>query len=75
QGLNKALQWDGDTMEFTNINDTETLQICIEDHFSILDGDPTFDRKMTDPFNAKQFSQEMIRHTYREGWKLPEMPM
>jgi hypothetical protein len=75
QGLNKALQWDGDTMEFTNINDSETLQICIEDHFSILDGDPTFDRKMTDPFNAKQFSQEMIRHTYREGWKLPEMPM
>ena len=74
QGLNKTLQWDGDRMEFTNINDTETIKICIEDHFSILDGDPTFDRKMTDPINAKQFSQEMIKHNYRTGWALPEMP-
>jgi len=75
QGLNKTLTWDGDKMEFTNINDSEEIKICVEDHFSITDGHPTFDRKYTDPINAKQFSKEMIRHTYRNGWTLPEMPV
>jgi hypothetical protein len=75
QGLNKTLEWDGQKMEFTNINGSEEISICIEDHFNITDGHPTFDTKYTDPMNAKAFAQEMIRHTYREGWKLPEMPV
>jgi len=75
QGLNKTLEWNGDKMEFTNINDTETVKICVEDHFSITDGHPTFNRKFTDPMNAKQFAQEMIKHKYRDGWNLPEMPV
>jgi hypothetical protein len=74
QGLNKTLQWDGDSMQFTNIGDAETIKICIEDHFNITDGHPTFDRKYTDPINAKQFAAEMIKHNYRENWSLPEMP-
>jgi hypothetical protein len=74
QGLNKTLQWDGDNMEFTNIGDDEMIKICMEDHFTITDGHPTFDKKWTDPINAKEFASEMIRHTYREGWILPEMP-
>ncbi len=75
QGLNKTLEWNGDKMEFTNINDTEAVKICVEDHFSITDGHPTFNRKFTDPINAKQFAQEMIKHKYRDGWNLPEMPV
>jgi hypothetical protein len=74
QGLNKTLEWDGEKMEFTNINESDEIKICIEDHFTITDGHPTFDRKYIDPINARQFSREMIRHTYRYGWSLPEMP-
>ena len=74
QGLNKTLEWNGEKMEFTNIRDEETIQICTENHFNITDGHPTFDSKYTDPINAKQFAAEMIRHNYRSGWSLPEMP-
>ncbi len=74
QGLNRTLNWDGDKMNFTNISDTDSIKICLENHFNITDGHPTFDSKYTDPINAKQFANEMIRHTYREGWILPEMP-
>ncbi|MCE5346583.1 MAG: Gfo/Idh/MocA family oxidoreductase [Bacteroidales bacterium] len=75
QGLNKELDWDGEKMEFTNISDTDTVKICIEDAFSVKDGHPTFNKKWTEPMNAKQFAAEMVRHTYRKGWSLPEMPM
>ncbi len=73
QGLNKELEWDGERMEFTNINDTDTLDITISDNFSIIDGDPNFDRPTT-KINAKQYAKEMIKHIYRSGWSLPEMP-
>jgi hypothetical protein len=74
QGLNKELEWDGKNMKFTNINDSETIKIVEEDKFSIHDGHPTFDKVYTDPINAKEFAQELIKHTYRDGWTLPEMP-
>lgn len=74
QGLNRTLEWDGEKMEFTNIGDNETIKICTEDHFNIVDGHPTFDRKYTEPINAREFADEMIRHHYREGWSLPVMP-
>lgn len=72
--LHKQLQWDGMNMRFTNINEDENLQIIIEDNFNITDGHPTFNQKMTDPINARAFADEMIRHTYRQGWDLPPMP-
>lgn len=74
QGLNKELDWDGANMQFTNINDTDSLRICVEDNFTIKDGDPTFNRVWTDPMNAKAFANELIKHTYREGFTLPDMP-
>jgi hypothetical protein len=74
QGLNKELEWNGEKMEFTNISDTETIKICLEDKFTIEDGHPTFNKKWTDPLNAKQFASEMIKHTYRKGYTLPDMP-
>lgn len=74
QALNQELEWDGANMRFTNIPDNATIRTVIKDGFKITDGHPTFDKTMTDPYNAKAFAQEMIRHTYREGWKLPEMP-
>lgn len=74
QGLNKELEWDGDNMKFTNISDDETVKMVIEDGFKIEDGHPSFDKTMTDPINANQFAAELIKHEYREGWTLPEMP-
>jgi hypothetical protein len=73
QGLNKELEWDGVNMQFTNINDTEEISIVKSDDFKIEDGHPTFN-KPSDKFNAKAFSQELIKHTYRSGWSLPAMP-
>ncbi len=74
QELHKELHWDGEKMEFTNIGDDETLRIVIEDGFKITDGHPTFAKTMTEPLNAKAFSQSLIKTKYREGWDLPPMP-
>jgi hypothetical protein len=74
QGLNKELEWNGERMEFTNISDTETLKIVMQDNFSISDGHPTFKKVFTDPMNAKQFAAEMVKHNYRPGYTLPTMP-
>ena len=74
QGLNKKLMWDAQNMRFTNIGDDETLSTVIKDGFTIHNGHPTFDKTWTDPVNAQQFANELIKHTYRDGWKLPHMP-
>ncbi len=75
QGLNKELEWDGENMEFTNIGDNEKLRTVIEDGFEIIDGDPRFDKTWTDPFSAKDFAKELVKHTPRKGgWELPDMP-
>jgi len=74
QGLFKELEWDGVNMKFTNISDTDKLRTCIEDGFKITNGNPTFDKKWTDPVSALQYSQELIKHTYRPGFTLPDMP-
>ncbi|MGM0567447.1 MAG: gfo/Idh/MocA family oxidoreductase, partial [Bacteroidota bacterium] len=74
QALNKELEWDGAKMEFTNINENETLRTVIKDGFEIHDGHPTFDKEWTDPVNARKFASELIKHNYRSGWSLPDMP-
>lgn len=74
QGLNKVLEWDGDNMKFTNISPDETIRTVVKDGFKIHNGHPTFDKTWTDPINAQEYAQELIKHTYRDGWKLPEMP-
>ncbi|MEN8227113.1 MAG: Gfo/Idh/MocA family oxidoreductase [Bacteroidota bacterium] len=75
QGLNKELEWDGENMEFTNISESEQLQMVIKDGFEIHDGHPTFDKEMTDKFSAKEYAAELVKHTPREGgWELPDMP-
>lgn len=75
QGLNKTLQWDGEKMEFTNIGPDETIRTIISDGFKVTDGHPTFDKTWTEPVNARAFAAELIRHNYRNGWKLPDMPI
>ncbi len=74
QGLNQVLDWDGPNMKFTNISPSATIKTVIKDGFQIKDGHPTFDKDWTEPVNAQEFAQELIKHTYRTGWKLPDMP-
>lgn len=57
QSLNKVLSWDGPNMTFTNITDSDMLQLG---------------RNNSIP--AKKFADELIRHNYRDGWSLPDMP-
>ncbi|MDR2947867.1 MAG: Gfo/Idh/MocA family oxidoreductase [Prevotella sp.] len=74
QALNQELHWDGVNMKFTNIDPNATIRTVIKDGFQIKDGHPTFDKTWTDPVNAQAYAQELIKHTYRQGWKLPDMP-
>jgi hypothetical protein len=74
QSLFKELEWDGENMEFTNISGNETIKTVIKDDFEITDGHPTFNKTWTEPVNAKAYSQEIIKHTYRKPWSLPDMP-
>lgn len=74
QALNKILEWDGQNMKFTNIGANEKIRTVIKDGFKIKEGHPTFDKDWTEPMNAVAYSQELIKHTYRDGWSLPDMP-
>lgn len=73
QGLHRELMWNGEKMEFTNISPNDKIKIVTVDNYSVVDGDPRFDRRFAE-FNAKDMANEWIRHTYRNGWSLPEMP-
>ena len=74
QGLNKELQWNGEKMTFTNITASEKIKICTKDAFAIHDGHPTFTREYTKDMDVSTFANELIKHTYRTPWTLPEMP-
>ena len=74
QRLNKELLWDGPNMRFTNIDPNETIKIIKKDTFEVIDGDPKFKTEWTDPINAQEFAAGLIKHNYREGWKLVDMP-
>lgn len=73
QGLHRDLLWDGDTMKFTNINDSDKISVVSVDEFKVIDGDPRFNRQFVE-LNAKQVANEWIQHTYHNGFKLPDMP-
>ncbi len=73
QNLNKTLKWDAENMRFTNISPTEELNIVTSDEFKVIDGHPHFNTKYA-KFNALEAANGYIKHTYREGWKLPAMP-
>jgi len=73
QDLNRELIWNGEKMEFENISDTDEIRVVTSDKFEVIDGHPHFDTKH-DTLNALNAAKEYIKHTYRDGWALPEMP-
>jgi len=74
QSLNKTLEWDGENMKFTNISNNEQIKTVVKDGFEIHDGHPTFKKDWTEPVGAEDYANELIKHTYRDGWSLPDMP-
>lgn len=74
QGLNMVLDWDGEKMEFTNIPEDATIRSVVHDGFTIKDGRPSFTKTYTEPVNAREFAAELIKHTYHNGYRLPDMP-
>jgi hypothetical protein len=74
QGLNKTLRWDGEQMSFTNISGHDTIRLLTQNDFHIENGNPLFDQQWTEPIPAMQFAQEMICHTYHNGFRLVDMP-
>ena len=73
QGLHRELQWDGENMRFTNISPNDKIKIVTVDDFKVIDGDPRFDRRFAE-FNAAEMANEWIKHTYNNGFSLPNMP-
>jgi len=74
QPLNKILEWDGANMQFTNIGEDEIIKLMISEGFTIKDGHPSNNSKMSESMNAREFANELIKHNYRAGWYLPAMP-
>lgn len=74
QGLNKILKWDGPQMEFSNITANETLRVIETNEFKMVEGLPRFNRTHVD-LNALEAASEYIKHSYRAGWNLPDMPV
>ena len=58
QGLGKELNWDGPNMKFTNISPTDTIR----------------GESRSEQINAQEFAQNLIKHTYHNGFKLVDMP-
>ncbi len=73
KGLHKILDWDGENMRFTNIGDNETMKVVKTFGFEMVDGRPNWNVEQVD-LNALESATEYIKHAYREGWGLPEMP-
>ena len=73
QDLNRWLEWDGEKMKFKNISDHDKIRVVTTASFKVVDGDPKFNTEYA-TMNAKAASEEYIKHTYHNGFSLPEMP-
>jgi len=73
QALDRILNWDAEKMEFSNISPNDMIKVVTSDHFEVRDGHPHFDTKHAE-LNALEAAKSYIKHDYRKGWTLPEMP-
>ncbi len=71
KGLDKILKWDGSNMKFTNIGPGDTMEVVEHFGFQMKNGLPQWNVQHIE-LNALASATEYIRHTYRNGWSLPE---
>ncbi len=74
QPLGKELLWDGPNMRFTNLYPHDTIKQLVKGGYIVTEGDPKYSNIMSEPMSAQEFAQEMIKHTYQNGYKLVDMP-
>src|SRR5690606_15850059 len=73
QGLHREGLWDGQQMRLTHIDPGDWVPVVSVDEFSVIDGDPRFNRQFVE-LNAQQAAEEWIQHRYQNGFSLPDMP-
>jgi len=69
QDLRRKLEWDGEKMEFSNIDAKEKIRIVKSHQYKKIDGQPQFHTDWEE-FNAQESAAEWVRHNYREGWSM-----
>lgn len=67
QDLKRPLQWDGENMRITNIDESEEIRVVSSDIFTVVDGDPQFDTEYA-TINAAEAARNYIKRPYRNGW-------
>jgi predicted dehydrogenase len=67
QDLKRTLQWDGENMEITNIDQNDEIRVVTSDSFEVVNGDPRFDTSY-DTINAREAAKRYIKRSYRKGW-------
>ena len=73
KGVHKILEWNGDQMQFANIGENETMKVVKTFGFEMVDSKPTWNVKHVE-LDALESATEYIKHTYHNGWSLPDMP-
>lgn len=67
QDLKRPLEWDGENMRITNIDEMEEIRVVSSDTFTVVDGDPQFDTEYA-TINAAEAARNYIKRPYRNGW-------
>jgi predicted dehydrogenase len=67
QDLKRTLQWDGENMEITNIDEDDEIRVVTSDSFEVVNGDPRFNTSY-DTINAKEAAKRYVKRPYRDGW-------
>ncbi len=67
QDLKRPLEWDGENMRITNIDESEEIRVVSSDIFTVVDGDPQFDTEYA-TINAAEAARNYIKRPYRNGW-------
>jgi predicted dehydrogenase len=67
QDLDRILEWDGEKMAITNINPDEKLNLITTHQYKKVNKQPQFNTEYEE-VNALAFSQDLVKHKYREGW-------
>ncbi len=73
QSLNRELDWNAKAMTFTNIADTDNIELPVKQNFISKNNADILIENTRGNVSAKEYLQQLIKPTYRKGYNLPEM--
>jgi hypothetical protein len=68
-GLNRVLRWDGENMQFTNINPGDKMRVARTIKINNANGNPRF-KKEWEEIDAYEYAKGLIKRKPRPGWEL-----